>query len=331
MSEEQKKEQNRLAVRKYQEKNREKINQKARDKRLTEEGKIKARDAVRKHYYKDITLSREKALNKYHEQTKDIPKKKKGVKKGSLVKTTESLIEDFKEVHGEFYDYSKVEYSGATSKVTIICPIHGEFNQNPYDHKNGTGCKKCAFERRSLDMSLGKDEFIRRSKEIHGNFYDYSKVEYFNEKIKVTIVCPIHGEFLQAPFTHTKFESGCPKCSTSKGEKKLAKLLDELNIKYIPQYKTPECFYKNNLPFDFFLYDYNTIIEFDGIQHHQPTDFSNGKLTEEEILKSFELIVLKDKIKDNYCKEKNIKMVRIPYWKINNINKLKELIIDKLK
>lgn len=126
--------------------------------------------------------------------------------------TTEEFIRRAKEVYGNKYDYSKVNYINKTTKVIIICPIHGEFEKYPLDFLKGQGCQKCSTERRSKKRTLTAEEFIRRAKEIHKDKYDYSRVKYINSSTKVCIICPIHGEFWQSPSGHINGE-GCPKCS----------------------------------------------------------------------------------------------------------------------
>ena len=118
-------------------------------------------------------------------------------------------------IHGNFYDYSLVEYKGVREKVIIICPKHGEFEQTPENHLGGSGCQKCGKEKYSKSLRLKLDEFLKRAIELHGDFYDYSLVEYINSKTKVIIICPIHGKFEQRPDLHI-FKSkptGCPKCA----------------------------------------------------------------------------------------------------------------------
>jgi len=126
--------------------------------------------------------------------------------------TTEEFIKRAKNVHGNKYDYSKVEYTNQSSKICIICPIHGEFWQIPANHLNGSKCPKCINEYRSQKIRK-KDtkDFVNEAKEIHGNKYDYSKVEYISSNKKVCIICPQHGEFWQKPKTHLNGE-GCKKC-----------------------------------------------------------------------------------------------------------------------
>ena len=129
--------------------------------------------------------------------------------------TTSEFVAKAKMLHGDKYDYSKVKYDGAAIKVSIICPIHGEFLQTPHKHANsGRGCPPCGIKQRRESQSLGNESFIKKAREIHGDKYDYSKVEYKNAHTKVEIICLIdnHGVFKQPPTDHLYQKSGCPKC-----------------------------------------------------------------------------------------------------------------------
>lgn len=114
------------------------------------------------------------------------------------------------------YDYSKANYIDNHTPIEIVCPIHGVFKQTPHDHfKSPIGCQKCVLEKMSLDQASTTEEFIKKARQIHGNKYDYSKVKYINNRIKVCIRCPIHGEFWQTPDNHL-YGKGCKKCSYEK-------------------------------------------------------------------------------------------------------------------
>ena len=128
-------------------------------------------------------------------------------------KTTEEFIKKAREVHGNKYDYSKVEYINSHTKVHIICPEHGEFYQIPMVHMRGCGCPTCADILNSDRCRMSKEDFIKKAKEIHGVKYDYSKVEYKNATTKICIICPEHGKFWQIPAVHLYNESGCPICA----------------------------------------------------------------------------------------------------------------------
>ncbi|MFM2393874.1 MAG: Pacmanvirus [Bacteroidota bacterium] len=122
---------------------------------------------------------------------------------------TNIFIENANKLHCYKYDYSLTEYFNIRTKVKIICPIHGDFLQYPQHHLNGKNCKKCSID----NNKLTKDVFISKSNEIHNNKYDYSLVNYINNKTKVKIICLEHGIFEQTPNHHISASHICPKCS----------------------------------------------------------------------------------------------------------------------
>lgn len=116
-------------------------------------------------------------------------------------------------VHGKHFDYSVSEYRKGNSLINIGCPVHGIIEVNANSHKNGGGCRKCNAKENSPFKSLDKEDFIKDALITHNSYYDYSKVEDFNDTHEqVTIICPIHGEFKQKIYSH-RYGSGCEKCS----------------------------------------------------------------------------------------------------------------------
>lgn len=132
--------------------------------------------------------------------------------KRKFKKSTDDFIKEARKVHGDKYDYSLVDYKNNKTKVKIICPIHGIFEQRPLNHLKGCGCPKCANEERNNNKKLNNDIFIDRAKKIHGDRYDYSLVEYKDIDTKVKIICPIHGVFEQSSYNHLH-GYGCPECA----------------------------------------------------------------------------------------------------------------------
>lgn len=127
-------------------------------------------------------------------------------------KSFPTLEARFREKHGNKFDYSKMIIDRMNIKTTIICPIHGEFQQTPGAHLAGKGCNKCAREESGRLRSLSKGTFIERSRIIHQDKYNYSKIlDIKNTSSKVTIICPVHGEFIQSVTSHLS-GSGCSKC-----------------------------------------------------------------------------------------------------------------------
>ena len=122
-------------------------------------------------------------------------------------KTTDEFVRDAILVHGDKYDYSKINYINSNTKVIIICQEHGEFLQTPNHHLRGVNCVKC-----SGNYIPTTEEWITKANKIHNNTYNYSKVIYKNSDTKVIIICQEHGKFLQTPHSHLT-GVGCAKCS----------------------------------------------------------------------------------------------------------------------
>ena len=155
------------------------------------------------------------------------------------LKAREEFIAKARKVHNDKYDYSKTEYKNSNEKVCIICPIHGEFWQKPHNHLNGNGCPKC-----DKSFKINKNIFIERAKKVHGDKYDYSKVEYNGNKEKVCIVCPIHGEFWQRPNDHLTGH-GCHECNCHNHTKKFCNFLKLANAVHENKYTYDESTYRN--------------------------------------------------------------------------------------
>ena len=228
--------------------------------------------------------------------------------------TSEIFIERAVRIHGNKYDYSDVNYTHSKIKVEIICKKHGVFLQEPRLHLSKKGCPECGKIRHIRLITKTTEQFIDDAIKIHGNTYDYSKVNYIHSKIKVEIICKKHGIFLQTPPAHLN-KRGCPNCNFSKGEYLIEKLLIKNNITFIRQKRFSKCKNKYSLPFDFYLPDHKICIEYDGIQHFEPIKQFGG-------LKGYTITQKHDKIKNNYCSDNGIKLIRIPYWEKDNIKKI---------
>lgn len=127
--------------------------------------------------------------------------------------TTDTFIEKAKKVHDNKYLYNLVEYKNSTTKIKIICKLHGVFEQAPSSHIYGQGCKICGNIKNSISRRSSLEEFIKKSKELHNNLYDYSLVEYVNNHTKVKLLCKHHGEFLVKPNHHIQSNVGCRLCA----------------------------------------------------------------------------------------------------------------------
>ena len=208
------------------------------------------------------------------------------------------------------YDYSKVNYINASTEVIIICPKHTEFTQTPRNHLQGHGCPICRYIKSTRKQTSTTEEFIEKSNKVHGKgTYDYSKVNYINSYTDVIIICQKHGEFTQKPHDHLNGR-GCSKCNNNQGEMIVRNFLTKYEIEFEEQKTFKGCKYKQLLKFDFYLPQYNLCIESDGSPHFRKINW-NGKYTDEEMEKELRLNQLRDQIKNNYCKENGIGLLRL--------------------
>lgn len=129
--------------------------------------------------------------------------------------STEVFLGRATEIHGDRYDYSLVELEKSHSYIDIICKLHGPFTQRADHHLTTEGCPKCVAITKGDLYRFTKEEFVSRAKEVHGDTYDYSLVNYFNSQTKIDIICRQHGVFSQVPNSHL-YVGGCPVCSTQK-------------------------------------------------------------------------------------------------------------------
>jgi len=173
----------------------------------------------------------------------------------------DGFIERANKVHNNKYDYSKLIFKSVAHKGTIICPIHGEFEQRLDGHLEGRGCSKCYNDNRRTDVS----EFISKANEIHNNRYDYSKVSFRTTLDTVTIGCPVHGDFQQVANEHLRGR-GCLLCAGSKNEKEIERVLNKFGIEHEREYGIKDYKYK----YDFYLNRLNIFIEYNGNQHYIP-------------------------------------------------------------
>ena len=214
---------------------------------------------------------------------------------GSKRLTNEEFVIKANAVHNFKYDYSKVEYVNTSTKVCILCPDHGEFWQVPNNHLLGAGCPKCAGKFNDLEF------FIERSKNIHGEKYDYSKAEYVASSEKVCIICPHHGEFWQTPSGHMNGQ-GCPICNQSHLERDVMRFLKSHKIKFETQKTFNWLFSTRAMRLDFFLPDYGVAIECQGGQHFISVDFYGGDA-------GLQSTIERDNIKRLQCEKHGVRML----------------------
>ena len=274
-------------------------------------------------------------------------------------KLTAQFIEKAQKKWGEDrYNYDLVQYVNNTKPIKIVCndPKHKQkqkeetshewFEQIPKNHLSGReGCPQHKAEQVDT-MRQSPETFIKRAQDKWKNKYDYSLVQYTNMGTPVKMLCsdPKHRQkqkeetghewFEQTPNNHLKGWEGCPQHkaipSISNGERNIINALKELGYDeggdFETEYKILELVGEDGktvLKVDFYLPALKTMIEFDGEYHFRKGghEDSENKLRKQ---------IAYDKMKNKYCKERGIKLIRIPYTSMNNlIDPLKDAIENK--
>ena len=152
--------------------------------------------------------------------------------------TQEEFLSQCKLAHGTRYSYYKTKYIGKTKHITITCIIHGDFLQKAETHKKGGGCPACGIISAHNHFRATTEEFIEKSRKVHGDLYDYSKSEYIGKHHPITISCSKHGDFIlpmaqRHYLSGTNNFSGCPKCVTTGSslmEQELANFVKSLGL-----------------------------------------------------------------------------------------------------
>ena len=201
--------------------------------------------------------------------------------------TSGEFIEKARKVHGNKYDYSKVNYVNNSTKVCIICPEHGEFWQTPNDHLNGCGCSICGLKLQTEKRTMTLSEFIKRARIVRGDKYDYSHVDYINATTCVDIICKKHGLFKQTPYLHLS-GCNCKKCSTfiSSPETEIANYIASLIGEENIIKNDRNCL--NGKEIDIYIPSLKIGFEYDGLYWHSEAGgkFQNYHLNKTELAES---------------------------------------------
>ena len=243
--------------------------------------------------------------------------KKCGIEKASKSrrKTHEKILEELKEIHNNYYDYSKSDFSDMDSDTIITCRIHGDFEQNCRNHKQKRGCPKCALERKKNKGRMPFEKFIEKANLRHNNRFTYRSDNYENQHSVVIINCKIHGEFPQTAWRHLINLHACSKCAkmNSYREQEVLQFVESLGYSVITNSRkiiSPK-------ELDIYIPSLNKAIEFNGIYwHYSKKLFKPGKHAK----------------KSNICREKGIKLLHIreDLW-LKNPEKIKQVILKFLE
>ena len=199
------------------------------------------------------------------------------------------------------------EYVNMKTQILHKCLLHNyEWMTMPESTLQGCGCPKCRSEKIAEKQQCTHEEYVQKLKEVNKNIIPIES--YIKANTPILHQCLKDNHKWMATPANILYGYGCPKCNESKGEKRISLLLDENNIEYECQKCFDDCKDIKPLPFDFYLPKLNKMIEYDGKQHYEPIDFFGGQ-------EYWEYIQRHDEIKNQYCKDNNIQLLRIPYYK----------------
>lgn len=161
--------------------------------------------------------------------------------------TPEEFINKCKSIHGNKYNYDHTLYLASNKKVTVNCCEHGNFEIRASDHMGGPkrGCPSCAKVKQSRKKVTNTEEFIKRSKEVHGDKYEYSKSVFKSARQKVVVTCRIHGDFSIGPTEHSgRKQQGCSKCA-GRGEITTQSFIERSKALFGDRFSYEHVLYKN--------------------------------------------------------------------------------------
>lgn len=261
-----------------------------------------------------------------HFQGHGCPKCANIISKNKQIHNQNEIISKLIIKYNNQYDYSKMNYIGSKNKVIIICNIldknnqkHGEFEITTDSLLHGHGCPKCKIQKLKSLFTETFENFCNECNKIHNFEYEYFKENYKNSKSIIKVKHKKCQNFFNQRVSSHKNGHGCPFChknNYSHGEIQIEKYLKINNIFYKTEFLFNDCRGKKRpLPFDFYLPKQNICIEFDGKHHYKKGKFVNAN------------VQINDKIKDEYCKQNNIRLLRIPYWKRQNISQILNSIL----
>ena len=217
------------------------------------------------------------------------------------------LVNDKIKICGEYYN--------SYTKIDVKCKRCGyEWKMLPSNVLKGRGCSKCAN-----NIKKTTEDFIKELSLVNNEIEIIS--DYNGASIKIDCKCKKRNNIWSAKPTHLLGGHGCPNCLQSTGERTIKSILDEYKVKYIRQQKFDDLIgiRGGKLSFDFYLPDYNLLIEYQG-QYHDGTAFGQ---TEEEYAKQQE----HDNRKRDYALSHSINLLEIWYYDIDNIE---QILNDKL-
>lgn len=245
-------------------------------------------------------------------------------------KTNDEFTREIRQIVGNEYTFLD-KHTVANKKIKVRhnsekCNNHS-YEVTPNKFLSGRRCPVCSAREQGDNKRKTQKQFEDEVLAISGDEYTFlEKYKSYSDNIKVVHnICKF--TFKTTPSRFISSGNRCPACSSmSNGEDRVRLTLENFNINFTSQYRIPECRYKYPLPFDFAIFDnhgdLNLLVEYDGQQH-----FVEGKNSFNNTDDDFKDIVIRDEIKNRYCRTNGVKLLRIPYWEFDNVE---AIIFDSL-
>lgn len=255
-------------------------------------------------------------------------RKRLGLLRNNRKYTFDDVVKEFEKTDYELVSVASDYVDAAKNTIKYICPKHREkgIMTISLGHlQSGRGCYFCGREitenAHRIDLSDPRYRELCEAKNLI-----FKETTRINGKIYVGFVCPEHRDVGVQYMTYhnlnrnTRDNSGCAYCHSSKWENEIRHLLDKLGLRYVTQKVFEDLTDQKPLRFDFFLTEKRKAIEYDGRHHFEPICF-NG-ISKEMAIEEFKETIKRDKMKDEYCLNNNIPLLRIPYYNFNNAESL---------
>lgn len=292
-------------------------------------------DFIKNNYKEMSDVELSEALQRHSENSVACKRKRMGLKRPRLQHSFKDVLIAFEKTNYELLSDENDFKDMATNSLKYICPRHRDkgIQTISLGHlESGRGCYWCGREITEAAHRTGfqKSKIEEDIKMCNSKDFTYVETIKIDKRICIGFICNSHPnagvQYMRRGNMKRDNIIGCKYCldkkkyKVSKGETKIEEYLKSKNIKYIRQYLFDDCRDVYALPFDFYLTDYNICIEYDGQHHYKPVNF-NG-ISDEEALINHNNTVKHDNTKNEYCKNHNIQLIRIPYWEYKNINNI---------
>ena len=235
-------------------------------------------------------------------------------------KSQEQFVEEVRNLHPDITVVG--EYVNSKTKIEFMCSKGHVWKTAPHNILDGCSCPTCKGEKISVQKTKSHEQFANELLQVSSNITVLG--EYKGTFTKIKTKCNKCGHEWESMPCNLLAGCGCPKCATSKGEKMVEEYLERHHVVFETQKRFTDCVDKKPLPFDFYLPEYNMLIEYQGAQHYIAT----RRMGDEEGL------IYRQKhdcIKREYCKTKKINLLEIPYTKFSHISEILDGALQNIK